>query len=112
MIIMSQNGEFLVNFEEVQTLFIQEPSNRTSNSAKRENLRSVTQNLPDREFSISATFRVENSILPLGTYSTLERTKEILADIFEHYSRYMSIKRGQEQRSFFNYPKAYRMPEA
>ncbi len=96
MIIVSQDKTEIVNFDNVDSVWI----------------------CPDEEgrFTIEAT---ADTNATLGYYKTEERAKEVLQEIVKKYSSYLELKgapavlQGQIdiQPNIFNIPKVYEMPE-
>ena len=70
MIIVSQDKEEIVNFDNVESIWIDE-------------------DYEEKEFTIEATADTNST---LGCYKTKERAKEVLQDIVKHYYNYEFIK--------------------
>lgn len=98
MIIVSQCKKAIVNFENIEFIYVKEEPNQYA-------------------FSIRVKFVRDEAIL--GFYATEERAKEILQEIIKKYSAYLSITGGPAltqggmdvQPNVFNIPKVYMMPE-
>ena len=96
MIIVSQDKEEIVNFDNVESIWINVDG--------------------EGSFTVEATV---NTNTTLGYYKTEERAKEVLAEIVQKYSSYLqltggpAIMQGQMdiQPNIFNIPKTYEMPE-
>lgn len=88
MLIVSQDREKILNFENIENIWI---------SAE------------ERKFTIKATADTNTT---LGYYKTKERAKEIIAQIVELYEKCQIVV--SERNRLVNYvqkPKVYRMPE-
>lgn len=88
MLIVSQDREEILNFENIENIWI---------SAE------------ERKFAIEATADTNTT---LGYYKTKERAKEIIAQIVELYEKCQIVV--DERNRLVNYvqkPKVYRMPE-
>ncbi len=96
MIIVSQDKETIINFESITRISIIPPVEERY------------------KYSIAI-----NGCLDLGYYKTKERAKEVLQEIEETYSSYLSLRGGRAimkghmdiQPNIFNIPKVYEMPK-
>lgn len=89
MLILSQNGEHLVNFDRVAEVFIPQHERESGN--------------------VKIKADIGNDVIDLGTYSSVGRSKEILVHIYFEYMRY--LKGDGDKILEFIPPKVYRMPE-
>jgi len=95
MIIVSQGKDELVNFDRIESIWIDVEEGRVT---------------------IEATADTNST---LGTYSTEERAKEVLQEIISKYSSYLELQGGPAimqggmdvQPNIFNIPKVYEMPK-
>ena len=95
MIIVSQGKDELVNFDRIESIWIDVEEGRVT---------------------IEATADTNST---LGTYSTEERAKEVLQEIAQKYSSYLKLEGGPAilqgqidiQPNIFNIPKVFEMPE-
>ena len=101
MIIVSQDTEIIVNFNNIESIDMIADLDGTGK-------------VPYKIYYETASKREE-----LGTYKTEERAKEVLKEIVKKYSSYLELKGGPEimqgqidiQPNIFNVPKVYEMPE-
>ncbi len=97
MIIVSQDKDNVINYDNVKSLWIDD-------------------NVLDKT---NTTFYINADDDFLGEYETEERAKEVLQEIVEKYSSYLELKGGVAfmqggmniQPNIFNIPKVYEMPE-
>ena len=97
MIIVSQDKDNVINYDNVKSLWIDD-------------------NVLDKT---NTTFHINADDDFLGEYKTEERAKEVLKEIVEKYSSYLELKGGVAfmqggmniQPNIFNIPKVYEMPE-
>lgn len=97
MIIVSQDKDNVINYDNVKRLWIDD-------------------NVLDKT---NTTFYINADDDFLGEYETEERAKEVLKEIVEKYSSYLELKGGVAfmqggmniQPNIFNIPKVYEMPE-
>lgn len=101
MVIISQNKNRIINFDNILEIWID-------------------SNILDKTepaFTINA--ETDSTAIKIGNYATEERAKEVLAEIVQKYSSYLqltggpAIMQGQMdiQPNIFNIPKVYEMPE-
>lgn len=96
MIIVSQDKETIINFENITRISIVPPVEK------------------GYKYSIAI-----NGCLDLGYYTSKERAKEVLKEIVKEYSSYLKLDGGPAilqgqmdiQPNIFNIPKVYKMPE-
>lgn len=96
MIIVSQDKDNVINYDNVKSLWIDD-------------------NVLDKT---NTTFYINADDDFLGEYETEERAKEVLKEIVEKYSSYLELKGGVAfmqggmniQPNIFNIPKVYEMP--
>ena len=101
MIIVSQDKEEIINFNNVCHVYI-------DRAAESEEGR-----VPIELESINDSF------ITIGFYNSVERAKEVLNEIVNEYSSYLEIKGGPAilkgsmdiQPNVFNIPKVFEMPE-
>ena len=86
MIIVSQDRERIINFNNVCNLFIA----RREEKEKEEDINYT------RFFDIQSS-EVDTGVEVLGRYKTEERAKEVLAEIAERYSNWENFLAGQPQ---------------
>lgn len=99
MIIVSQDKETIVNFDNLIQIYITQDEEKTAFFIRYEMVDSLYDDL--------------------GKYKTEERAKEVLQEIVKKYSAYLSITGGPAlsqgemdiQPNVFNIPKVYEMPE-
>ncbi len=100
MIIVSQDEEIIINFDNVQAINVHYQNKK----------------------QVCAWFNVDegpNGSVVLGEYKTEERVKEVLQEIISKYSSYLELKGGPAimqgdigvQPNIFNIPKVYYMPK-
>lgn len=90
MLIVSQDKETIINFENITRISIMPPQEE------------------EYKYSISI-----NSCLDLGYYKTKERAKEVLQEIVNKFKEYVTITNvaGNDIRGIYNIPKIYEMPK-
>lgn len=96
MIIVNQDKDNVINYDNVKSLWIDD-------------------NVLDKT---NTTFYINADDDFLGEYKTEERAKEVLKEIVEKYSSYLELKGGVAfmqggmniQPNIFNIPKVYEMP--
>lgn len=102
MLIVSQDREGIINFNNVIALTIEQHE----------------EYHPDKKYLIEAEISADEHI-ECGLYKTEERAKEVLQEIVKEYSSYLELKGGPAilqgqmdiQPNIFNIPKVYEMPE-
>ena len=98
MIILSQDGKEIINFDNVNLIRVQDDGSIVT-----------YDNTYNEQTGVSSV---------LGKYETEKRAKEILREIVEKYSSYLELKGGVTfmqggmniQPNIFNIPKVYEMP--
>lgn len=99
MIIVSQDKEKIVNFDNLTQVYITQNEEETAYFIRYETVDSLYDDL--------------------GKYETEERAKEVLQEIAQKYSSYLKLEGGPAilqwqvdiQPNIFNIPKVYEMPE-
>ena len=93
MLILTQDGLQVVKFKDITDLFVDYIDNYASYA-----IYYKTNNIYD---------------LPLSSYETKERCKEVLKDLVEHYDKLEKSKLYAEDRSYYNHEKSFvfYMPE-
>ena len=99
MIIVSQDKDKIVNFDNLTQIYITRDEEETATFIRYETVDSLYDDL--------------------GEYKTEERAKEVLQEIVKKYSSYLELKGGPAiiqgqmdiQPNIFNIPKVYEMPE-
>lgn len=98
MIIVSQDKEKIVNFDNLTQVYITQDEEETAYFIRYETVDSLYDDL--------------------GKYETEERAKEVLQEITQKYSSYLKLEGGPAilqgqmdiQPNIFNIPKVYEMP--
>ncbi len=94
MLIVSQDKEAIVSYENVEVLGIGNPLENDNGL-----------------FAIIANAITDNQYM-LGEYKTKERAKEVLQAIIKEYKKVLTtFNRGTGQQRFYDLPKVYYMPE-
>lgn len=93
MLIISQDKQAIINFENMQSISIENP-------------------LEDDDGMFKIIAETDRSIYTLGRYAAEERAKEILQDIIRFYGKHYQVvgERGGVA-NFIHPPKTYYMPE-
>lgn len=93
MLIVSQDKDGIINFENITAI-------------------RLIVNLEDNKRNMIAIDTVNAERYTVAKYATEERAKEILRAIVEEYKQVLTtLNRGTGQRSFYDIPKVYYMPE-
>ena len=99
MIIVSQDKDKIVNFDNLTQIYITQDEEKTATFIRYETVDSLYDDL--------------------GEYKTEERAKEVLQEIAQKFSSYLKLEGGPAilqgqidiQPNIFNIPKVYEMPE-
>ena len=102
MIIVNQDKDNIINFDNVDNIDIVANSNRIG-----------------EEEPYTICYETSTRREGLGIYKTEERAKEVLQEIVKKYSEYLKLEGGPAilqgqidvQPNIFNIPKVYEMPE-
>lgn len=99
MIIVNQKKDLLINFENIEEIYIQEELVDKTQDYK----------IPHMIYAGTGSGRIE-----LGTYKTEEEAKKVFEEIIKKYLEFtaMTDRTGTHMTIIKNKPKAYIMPEA
>lgn len=99
MIIVNQKKDLLINFENIEEIYIQEELVDKTQDYK----------IPHMIYAGTGSGRIE-----LGRYNTKEEAKEVFEEIIKKYLEFtaMTDRTGTHMTIIKNKPKAYIMPEA